>query len=53
MHLKEQALKTGQSVEGFFRQDKKGAVLNDPCGILTKVCCRHFIKTPRNYINLW
>ena len=27
---------TGQSEEGCFRQGKKDAVLNDPCGILTK-----------------
>ena len=51
--MKEQALKTGHSEEGCLRQGQNGAVLNGPCGILTKVCYRHFIKTPRNHMNVW
>ena len=31
----------------------KGAILLDLCGILTKVFYGHFIKIPRNHVNLW
>lgn len=43
----------GRFEQSGFRQAERGAVNNNPCGIWTKVCFRHFISTTKNHIDLW
>ncbi len=51
-HKKRQALKRVDVNRAVF-DEVKGVVLHDHWGILTKVCCRHFMKILKNHTNLW
>lgn len=43
------------SEQSRLDRGEKGAVVHYPylCGMLTKAFHRHFIKSPRNRVNLW
>ncbi len=45
LSFKETCTKTGRCEQSCFWQGKKGVVLHNHWGILTKVCYRHFMKT--------
>ncbi len=53
LSFKEACTETDRCEQSCFWQGKKCVVLHDHWGILTKVCCRHFMKTIMNHTNLW
>jgi len=54
LSFKETCTETGPCEQSCFRQGTKWCwFTHDHWGILTKVYCRHFMKTLKNHTNLW